>query len=328
MFHHLSSWHGFAFVCLSLFNTACPVSGLAVQGSSFTSNSSVIPTLNIDDFTVSRKWNSTLLPSYVCYLTSFFALQDLALEDFTSTGYATNTWQVPAYLQLAVSVSPPSDQSRTDVRYAIWGIASSINIMLDGIRYETANFQSFYQARPVGFVNFTDPELVAAPINKPEVEASSVPFDTTENEISVSPLEEFNNSAPITYALAPPTSNSTNNTMWGTANLTIQVSFTTIEIDQASYLTALVDAIVALAPQPANATVARWTIRTPGSGTQLDLTFAREPARVLTIGHIVRALGAWRLASHFAPEGDMERSRCRCFRQWVDCRSWDGAEMG
>lgn len=163
--------------------------------------------------------------------------------------------------------------------------------MLTEDRYETADFDLMYHGASVGFVNYSDPEIVPAPITKPQIEAESAPFATTENEISVSPLERVNNSAPITYTLANPASNTTSNT----STLQIAVSFTPLTIDQSSYFATIINALETIAPTPANMTILNWSFATPTSPDEPEINFTavhREGAPFFQIGHVVRALGA------------------------------------
>jgi len=223
-------------------------------------------------------------------MTSIYSLVDLALQDFNSTTKA-NTWQMPAYPELAISVTPPSNQEHIPVRWAVWGIGSAIKTMLGNHRFETVEFALTYQANRVGFVNYSTPETVAAPINKPQIEAASGPYGTTETEISVSPTASHNDSAPITYTLAGSASDITLN-----ANrLQLQVSFTSVEIGQEYYFSAIVNALIALAPSSARKQVAHWSIYSSGTTDEIEISFspvANSNAPFLEIGYLIRALGS------------------------------------
>lgn len=157
--------------------------------------------------------------------------------------------------------------------------------MLATHHYETASFALTYRTTPVGFANYSTPETVAAPITKPQIEAESSPFGTTETEISVSPTSR---NAPIVYTLDGPSSN--NNNTLNTTTLQLAVSFTAVTIDQEDYFAAIVNALVALAPKTASERVSEWSISSPGVTDGVEVGF-HASAPSLEFGFVSRAVG-------------------------------------
>jgi len=169
--------------------------------------------------------------------------------------------------------------------------------MLATHRYETASFALTYGANPVGYVTYATTQTVAAPITKPQVEAASGPFGTTETEISISPTSQTGSDPPIMYTLANPTSTSQNSTSNASSKLQIQLSTSSISISisQETYIAAIVNALVALAPQPANQRVDRWCISSPGVTDGVEISFqavARSRGPYLEVGMVSRVLAS------------------------------------
>lgn len=164
--------------------------------------------------------------------------------------------------------------------------------MLATDRYETATFTLLYRNRTVGTATYSTPETVAAPITKPQVEAESGPFGTTENEISVTPFHRNDGAAaPVIYTFDGPAATNNNNIAVNGTRLTLQVTFSSVEIKLEEYVGAVVDALVALAGEGAGERVERWGMVYAG-GVEISFSAVRRGGRPdLEVGFLGRALG-------------------------------------